>query len=240
MRKIIGLVIFCTRMVYGSEYFVKEIVVPIYEFIDYFHRGHSGHPTPHAEIGKKHEILLETYYDSLMIKGSYSDAFSFIDIYINNRPCSHSPSGGFPQRVDMNDVVFNNVIKNIQEKIKNKTQKWFYDLLSQDVYDKAFKLASEYFVKDENLASRWLEEVKISSLNKIKKHAKKSVLLQSLDPNLAVEELALSRNIIDSFPDGSDIKNQLEAVLQTAIADVTASQPVQVSSDWLSSISQRL
>ncbi len=134
----------------------------------------------------------------------------------------------------------NDIIKEIDIYSNNKLSEMFHHYLSLKDFKKAYELALAYSEMDKNLSSLWIQSVKEKSINIIKNCAKKSVLLQILDPNLAAEELAFSRNIVDSFPGGSDIKNQLEEALQAAIADVTASQPVQVSSDWLSSISQRL
>jgi hypothetical protein len=151
-------------------------------------------------------------FNRIAIKKSHADVTKFVDLALN----------------DLDQFIRRSVVD------------YFNILMSTENFSTGFQIALAYKSLDVNQSQLWLEKIKTSALDKIKEHVTTSVLLQGLDLNLAAKNLNSARNIIDSFPDGSDIKNQLEAALQAAIADVRASQRVQVSSDWLNLISERL
>jgi hypothetical protein len=195
----------------------------------------SGSSTVESDYGQRVTanliVLLCHYSSDLLFQGKFTEVFSMKDTF--NRIAIKKSHADVTKFVDL-------ALNDLDQFIRRSVVDYFNILMSTENFSTGFQIALAYKSLDVNQSQLWLEKIKTSALDKIKEHVTTSVLLQGLDLNLAAKNLNSARNIIDSFPDGSDIKNQLEAALQAAIADVRASQRVQVSSDWLNLISERL
>lgn len=223
-----------------------------YQFRYYFFKGHSCHDvsTTFPQLKKEQLYASTHFFDSLIHRGNYEEAFRLPVVYRDCPKYAHSPTGGFPQRSDLPATAVAEITKNFLIYVDGQAPAVFDNFLRTSEYDQAYRFARAYGdifseVYGENVttirenALDWLERIRHTSTTKVENIAR---VIQALDsfPDLQAEQQAQAASIIGSFPEGHELRIYLQDRFDIILASPRPPAPDESQRATLRKMADRL